>query len=144
VIHINDLKEIINNLLDKRDIMSEREMNFLLTRLSSKHIPKKSIMYIKLFDIFDSTQNKALPVEKIERWNDEEELETEKWAFARGSLGEWLKRAACPSEIKNFKRLIAHLEDFERSSGMNCSPTEDGFIVPLGPDLKASVRFFTA
>ena len=77
------------------------------------------------------------------RWIDDDELDSEKWAYQSGTLGEWLKKAACPAEVINFKKFLARLEDYERSSGLNCKRTGDGFVVPLGPDLKASIQFFT-
>lgn len=60
-----------------------------------------------------------------------------------GSVGEWLKKSACPAEIKNFKLFVSCLEKFERDSGMKISLKEDGgFLVPLGPDMRANISFF--
>ena len=84
------------------------------------------------------------------------------YSLLLGSVGEWLFKAACPSEIANFKRFIACLERFERESGMKIQLTPGGFTqtlvylliylliiiynignfkVPLGPDLQASIKF---
>jgi len=60
-----------------------------------------------------------------------------------GSVGDWLIKSACPAEVKNFKKLIACLERFERESGMrlNMKPNGEGFDIPLGPDLACSMSF---
>lgn len=60
-----------------------------------------------------------------------------------GSVGDWLMKSACPAEVKNFKKLIACLERFERESGMrlNMKSNGEGFDIPLGPDLAASLSF---
>eukprot|EP01034_Spumella_vulgaris_P037607 gene37607-46396_t len=31
------------------------------------------------------------------------------------------------------------VNEFERLTGMKCAPKEDGFTVPLGPDLRANI-----
>lgn len=59
-----------------------------------------------------------------------------------GSVGEWLLKEASPVEVKNFRRLIYCLEEFERLSGIRCVETEDGFVVPFGPELRANLSFF--
>ena len=64
------------------------------------------------------------------------------WATTRGSVGEWLANAACPAEIKNFKRFIACMEKFERDSGVKIDQLGGGdFVIPLGPDLKVTMAF---
>ncbi len=59
----------------------------------------------------------------------------------RGSIGSWLEKSACPIEIKNFKKFIHALEKYERDSGMHVEDEPNGFVVPLGPDLKVKMEF---
>lgn len=143
-IHIRDLKEILNSLLPAKDSLTEREIMFLNAAfVEYGGSTKNGIQYIKLFDVLDESKygNEKYP---SEHWFDEEEADSDRWATQKGTLGEWLQKAACPAEIVNFKKFLARLEDYERSSGINCKKTNDGFIVPLGPDLKASIHFFTS
>ena len=64
------------------------------------------------------------------------------WAQSRGTVGEWLTKSACPSEVKAFKKLISALERFEREAGTTITTEADGSLsIPLGPDLKATINF---
>eukprot|EP01038_Epipyxis_sp_PR26KG_P007290 gene7290-9932_t len=138
MIHIDDLSEIFADLFG-RDVITKREINIIAPLISKS---KSKIEYAKLLNLIDDPMNN-ISENLTEKWlDDEEDVRKNKWATERGSVGEWLHRGACPSEIKNFKRFIACLESFERSSGMKCVQKEDGFVVPLGPDLKVSVNFF--
>ena len=144
-IHLRDIKEILNGILPSKDSVSEREMMHISAILKEGgDITNGVFHYIKLFDIFDETKYSSSNYQSSERWIDDDEVESEKWAYQSGTLGEWLKKAACPAEIINFKKFLARLEDYERSSGMNCKRNGDGFVVPLGPDLKASIQFYTS
>ena len=110
-----------------------------------------SINYMKLLLLFpDNTFNTVDENNHIERWydNDADDLHhkysnaEQKWAIQKGSVGEFLKNAACPLEISNFHIFISCIEDYERRSGMKCVSKDGGIIVPIGPDLKASVSYF--
>lgn len=128
------------------------------------------INYRKLYDVLGATNeytHKSTRHVDVEHWIDDvpaSKNPSEKWATMPGSVGEWLFKAACPSEIANFKRFISCLERFERESGMKIQLTPGGLIlniafsftliyyniiiynignfkVPLGPDLQASIKF---
>jgi len=146
-IHYKDIRELMNNVLPFKDWITEREMVHICTAIkaTAETSVKNNggVAYIRLFDVLDESKYETTSKVRYERWMDDDDLEVEKWATQKGSLGEWLKRAACPAEIKNFKKLISRLEDYERASGMNCSRTKEGFIIPMGPDLKASIQFYT-
>lgn len=110
-----------------------------------------SINYMKLLLLFpDNTFNTIDENNHIERWYDNDADDhhhkysnsEQKWAIQKGSVGEFLKNAACPSEISNFHIFISCIEDYERRSGMKCVSKDGGIIVPIGPDLKASVSYF--
>lgn len=144
IIHQRDLKEILNSVLPASDAVIEREIAHIAFALNNYQpiSSKTGIQYIRLFDVLDDS-NLGEESSPAEHWMDDEDIESEQWATEKGSLGEWLKKAACPSEIINFKKFMARLEDYERSSGINCVKTKDGFIVPMGPDLRASIQFYT-
>jgi len=72
------------------------------------------------------------------------DVELDAWTTPTGSVGEWLQKAACPAEIKNFKLFIACMERFERETGMRLEQQAGGFVVPLGPDLRVSMQFYNA
>lgn len=57
------------------------------------------------------------------------------------SIGNWLSNNSCPSEINNFQLFIKCLENFEKQSGLRIKANDDGFLIPLGPDLRATVNF---
>jgi hypothetical protein len=138
-IHSEDMFEILVSLLG-RDMFTMREMHHLACALGNTR-GVGQVNYGRLNEVLGAHGGK--PSDERENWHDDiEQREDTRWASKKGSVGEWLQNSACPAEIKNFKRFIACLEDFERSSGMKCVNTEDGFIVPLGPDLKTSIKFF--
>lgn len=139
LIHENDLYKILIDLLGK-STFSQREMSHLSSVLETKYSDGQ-IDYRRLYDILESDGDGRAGDGNREDWYDEERAGRGA-AASRGSVGEWLQTSACPAEVKNFKRFIACLEEFERISGMKCVSTADGFTVPLGPDLKASVKFF--
>lgn len=142
-VHKNDLLEILNHNLGD-DSISQREMFHLVEFLSPEEQAEKGLIsYRKFLDVFsESLSYSTSEKQHTERWHDRDDDEDPKWATRRGSVGEWLKKAACPAEVSNFRKFIACLEEYERCSGMKCIHKEDGFVVPLGPDLKASVSFY--
>jgi len=63
----------------------------------------------------------------------------------RDSIGEWLRRrGSCSSETANFRTFVHALERYERDSGLRVENVPNGFMVPLGPDLKVHLEFRTA
>ena len=145
LIHFQDLQSILNHALGSEAI-SAREMQHLVKLITPSRRSEPGIInYRKFLDLFSDSLSKSKTEHNVERWDyedNEEERNDGKWASKKGSVGEWLKNAACPAEVANFRKLIASLEEFERSSGMKCIKKENGFVVPLGPDLKASISFY--
>ena len=47
--------------------------------------------------------------------------------------------AACVAEQRNFKLLMSALDKFEHESGMRVHVGKDGLVIPLGPDLQATL-----
>jgi hypothetical protein len=148
LIHMSDMTGVLNHVLGK-DSVSQREMLHLAKHLSpDSRAERGQINYFKFIDLFSDSFSSTLDLggamARGERWMDGEGAAAdEQWASQRGTVGEWLRHAACPAEVNNYKKFIACLEEFERSSGMKCIHKEGGFVVPLGPDLTASVSFFT-
>lgn len=62
-------------------------------------------------------------------------------AYAMGSIGHFLDEIACPAESRNFQHFMYCMEKYEKLTGLDCQPTRDGFIIPMGPDMKAKVTF---
>ena len=101
---------------------------------------KGNIQYLQLDSLLGAHHTTRTETE--ERWLDDEQLVAdEKWACQRGSVGEWLLTAGCPAEKENFKVLISCLEQYERETGIRISPHGSGFVIPLGPELRASLGF---
>ena len=144
VIHVDDLLDVFNEVITTSEYrISNREV-LRLSSLLSNGRNNGFIEYEKLFNILEPVRQNGSSMSN-ERWYDDdinEETNTNKWAFSPGSVGEWLKKAACPAEVANFKSFISCLERFERDTGMKISMKEDGnFTVPLGPDLLATINF---
>lgn len=161
-IHPDDLIDIIKSLLPSNTI-TRREFHYLI--LSLDGIKGHNINYNKLYELFPSkrknnkenlSSNNNNNNEEDGNYNNQQEIwydgdENGKYYhddFAdfdgrKGSIGEWLYRCACPAEIENYKTLIACLERFERESGLRISAQPNGFDIPLGPDLRAKIKFYT-
>mmetsp|Transcript_10570 Transcript_10570/g.17230 ORF Transcript_10570/g.17230 Transcript_10570/m.17230 type:complete len:202 (-) Transcript_10570:434-1039(-) len=146
-IHIGDLTHVLQHLCG-RNSFSAREMQHLAPHLQSHRTlngERGTIDYMKFLDIFTDSLSYTSDYNKAddERWQDgtNNGLNT-RWATKRGSVGEWLQNAACPAEVENFRKFIGCLEEYERCSGLKLVQKEDGFVVPLGPDLKASISFY--
>ncbi len=142
-VHISDLEELLIEYLGVEQV-SRREVDNLARLLGSGE-QKGTINYSKLIDIFnfdDKTSQRTHDLRITEEtWYDPAEVLARREKFERGSVGDWLQNASCPSEIKNFRRFIQCLEEYERMSGLKCIPEENGFVIPLGPDLKAHLSF---
>lgn len=143
LINIKDLESVLQSLLGPETI-TVREFHHLANAMgATKNSNRGEINYLRLYSLLDDSAGNNGLNEPVERWYDPED-EEETWTTQKGSIGEWLKKAACPAEVQNFKKFIACLEEFERSTGMRCVSKDDGFTVPLGPDLRASISFFMA
>jgi hypothetical protein len=143
-IHPDDLIDVIKSLLPSNTI-TRREFHYLLLALDGQ--TGHNIAYKKLLDLFPSKKSTAKERggDHEERWYGEDEVHLDEFADydnEQGSIGEWLHRKACPAEIENYKTLIACLEMFERDSGMRISAQANGFDIPLGPDLRARLKFY--
>lgn len=87
-----------------------------------------------------SRRNKA--EDKGEHWYDPvNERGNYKSTYSMGSIGHFLDEVACPAEVRNFQHFVYCMEKYEKLTGMECQPTRDGFIIPMGPDMKANVTF---
>ena len=138
IIHADDLIDVINDLLPRRTI-SRREYHYLIEALG-KSKGNHNIKYMKLEALYEEIKRQGSQNAK-ERWH--EDAYDEEFSGSKGSIGDYLNKAACPSEIQNYKTLMACLEKFERETGLTISTNEEGFRIPLGPDLKASISFNT-
>lgn len=136
VIHMDDLKAIFKYLLGD-ECPSRRDLHALESLL--KVGSRGEIDYTRLEELLaiDSESRRKQDVQ----WDDDK-TSAKNIKLEAGSLGEWLQRASCPLEIQNYKRLIHALEAFEKESGVRIASTREGLVVPLGPDLRASINFF--
>lgn len=140
LLHIDDLHEVFNESLGIRNSLTQREMFHLAASLGGDRNNSKGIVqYKNLFDLLDK-KNSSLRESARHSTVRQSRSNNTNWATQKGSVGEWLSQDACPAEIKNLKRLMSSLEDFERNSGMKCVKKDDGFLIPLGPNLKASIK----
>ena len=121
-------------------MLSRRELQFLFSMMTNDNKNGK-VSYMDLYDIIEPKKKKA-DDENVERWFDEPEC-VRNDRLTSGSVGEFLVNQACPSEVRNFKLLIKCLEKYERESGMKIAikKNEEGFSIPMGPDLRASLVF---
>lgn len=91
----------------------------------------------------DKSGNSHNEDEEEEHWYDPVDVDRRKHKseYERGSIGHFLDEVACPAEVRNFQHLMYCMEKYERLTGMQCQNTRDGFIIPVGPDMKAKVTF---
>jgi hypothetical protein len=137
VIHIEDLEDVFHGVCGPTTF-SRRELNQLFNFLAYDK-KRGSVQYRRLEDVLGEKEQAK---EQEEHWFDEdEEGGRARFPLAAGTLGDFMTNIACPSEVRNFKRLIAALERYERDSGMRVKTTEDGFQIPLGPELRATMKF---
>lgn len=173
LIHVDDLEKVLRTLLvidarDEDNMLTKRELRELNDMMGSGR-ERGEVEYSRLQTLLEpaaARQQQQQQQEQSERWRDDIEVSDRRrgaaasssssraastrrsdpdyWATSRGSVGEWLANAACPAEIKNFKRFIASMERFERESGVRLEQLEGGdFVVPLGPDLRVTMSFST-
>ena len=149
IVHADDLIDVLFDLVP-RNVFTKRELHHLVTALT--HDSRKgNIAYLRIEDVLEgpadgsATRRRGAGAETEERWLDEDTLShDQQWAVQRGSVGEWLVSAGCPAERQNFRSLIDCLEIFERETGMKIEQKAGGFIIPLGPNLRASLDFSMA
>ena len=163
VIHVDDLEAVLAKLLKGADdTITKRELRALTACVTtSRDKADSEIEYQKLLKVLQPREARRLE-QQPERWHDGGGKESEDgvvsgrrvvfgarnggrstyWAKSRGTVGEWLANSACDTEVKNFKKLIAIMETFERETGVVIATAADGsLVVPLGPDLKATINF---
>jgi hypothetical protein len=152
LIHADDLEDVLHDLLGA-STLNRREIKTLTGTLEVPGARGKAIEYKRLTEVLEvglasgvgdreNRDSNGRPLGETWRGGDESEIHTTRWAKQKGSVGEWLTGPACPAEQKNFKKFINAMERFERDTGMRIQPNEEGFVVPIGPDLRASVKFF--
>ena len=139
IIHADDFIDVISDLLPRKTI-SRREYHYLIEALGKSPGSHHNIRYMKLENLYD-THRRHESQEVREQWH--EDAYDEEFNGPKGSIGDFLNKAACPAEVQNYKTLLACLERFERETGLRISTSEEGFRIPLGPDLKASITFNT-
>lgn len=168
VIHVDDLEAVLRGLLvidPRRDdnMPTKRELRQLFSMMSNSH-GRGEVEYPRLLQLLEPAATRRGDGPGAEHWRDEEsggrgrgrgaggreksvsirQSDPDYWATSRGSVGEWLANAACPAEIKNFKRFITCMEKFERDSGVKIGQLDGGdFVIPLGPDFKVTMTFST-
>jgi hypothetical protein len=146
IVHADDLIDVLFDLLP-RNVLSKRELHHLVAALT--HDSRKgNIAYLRIDEVLEGSASRGQPrsrgraPEMEERWLDDSNLvRDEQWAVQRGSVGEWLVSAGCPAERQNFRCLIDCLENFERETGMRIEQSASGFVIPLGPNLRAQLDF---
>ena len=104
-------------------------------------------------DIFGDSKSGEIDESAKENWSGITNEETEflksveqfssqiKGSTESGSIGEFLNHASTPLEQANFLKLLQCLEVFQEETGLQLKSTKDGFVVPLGQHLKASIQF---
>jgi hypothetical protein len=134
IVHIDDLEEIIQRSL-KESRLTRRELNHLFGMLTHDR-RRGNIEYQRLYEVIEGKVDDN--DDDVGRWLNPQ---MESRSLNPGSVGEFLETAACPAEVLNFKRFIAALEGYERASGLRVKPTDEGFTIPLGPDISANIQF---
>lgn len=138
IIHADDLIDVISDLLPRKTI-SRREYHYLIKSLAAGKEKNHNVRYMHLEALYEDNIMRHQRHDVNEKWH-EDRFEDE-FGGPKGSIGDFLNRVACPSEVQNYRTLMSCLERFERETGLRISTSEEGFRVPLGPDLKASISF---
>ena len=133
LLHADDLRNVLWDTLGP-DTITQRELKYLTESIS---LPRKrdTVEYKKMSDLLSFRSDSH---ERPEHWNgdDDDALPV----IHKGSIGEFLVKAACISEQKNYSRLMKALARFEKDSGMRVDITPSGLVIPLGPDLQATMQ----
>ena len=102
---------------------------------------RNSVEYKKMTDLLSASRETTA---NREHWHERDEggreMMMQKSATTRGTIGDFLTNASCPAEQRNYKRLMDLLDKYERESGMKIELTKNGFVIPLGPDMEASMQ----
>jgi hypothetical protein len=135
VIHRDDLIDAIEEFLPDSYI-SKREFHYLVGSLSQNKGHR--VQYMKLLTVFNIVKHTN---GESENWIDEPKKYSN--IYNENSVGEFLHRQACPAEVRNYEILLNCLERYERETGLNIIIKDTGFVIPCGPDLKATLQFHT-
>jgi hypothetical protein len=154
LIHLNDLEDVLQELLGKNARISKRELLHLAADLEPDHDAGDGIIsFEKLAVVLAPSEGKEGPsqhhaqsqrskIDDEEHWIDPlDHKKCSKKQFRRGSLGHFMQDAASPAEVNNFHTFMYCIEQYENRTGLRCQATEDGFVIPFGPDLKGRVTF---
>ena len=111
-LHIDDVEQVLNEALGRRNSMTQREIHHLTSALHHPSQARGIVRYKDMFDLLDRQESayRESANRRVFYHTDREQYRTSR----RGSLGDYLANAACPAEIKNFKKFISCLEEFER------------------------------
>lgn len=102
---------------------------------------RNSIEYKKMTDLLSATRERTTPQENWNGWNDGgSEFTGKSMKAKKGTIGDFLEHASCPAEQRNYKRLISLLNTYEKESGMKIDLTKNGFVIPLGPNMEATMQ----
>lgn len=148
IIHRNDLEDVLRGLL-KEQMLSRRELNYICNCVVVGN--SMSINYNDFYELMVedpeevAKKNKKIKDVENEMWLDDRNTinPREKWATRSGTVGDFIFNKSCPAEIKSFKRLIFHLEQYEKETGMKVELQKngEGFVASIGPDLRATITF---
>lgn len=167
LIHFDDLEMVMTEMLAKRGVeLSRREWRQIMAAISNDPT-RGDVLYESLYEVLD-TMKEAIVEEK---WFDPSTGNTDvvrtdtrgrsvsplrpfsssartsrvlgrsQVPLPKESIGHWLQTKAYPTEVTNFKCFIQALEKYERDTGEKIETTEDGFLISLGPELKARVQY---
>lgn len=154
LIHLNDLEDVLQELLGKHINISKRELLHLAADLEPDYAAGDGIINFEKLAIIlapsegeegspkhqKQTQKSTMGDE--EHWDYPlDHKRRSKKQFRRGSLGHFMHDAASPAEVENFHTFMYCIEQYEKRTGLRCQATEDGFVIPFGPDLKGRVAF---
>ena len=127
-IHEDDFEEMVQSLLGDNKLTIS-EMIYLETKLIKESSQQRTILhYDKLKELFNNCGSDKLEEESL----------------PSGSIGEFLQTDACPAEIANFQKFIHLIEKYEKATGLKAKPSSNGFIIPMGPELRVSMEFYLA
>ena len=156
---------VMSDLMRKKGLeLTRREWRHIMSSLTNSP-DRGDVLYEKLYEVLDPSVNGI----SKENWYDGNTVETIQLSVPLGSssplrtsvtttnlsptrrknvsgppgsIGDFLEKKGYDSEVSNFKKFIHSLEKYERDSGMKIQTSADGgLIVPLGPDLKASISY---
>lgn len=171
IIHINDLEEILMDYLGADKVPRREIIQLgRILQSQRRNAPEGAIQFDRLretigkvMDDFEKENarskspkrkgeeehpksrdkgSKARSEDEEEHWFDPvDEKRKNRSEYEAGSIGHFLDEVACPAEVRNFQHLMYCMEKYERLTGLQCQNTRDGFIIPVGPDMKAKVSF---